>query len=264
MLARRGFSILELLVSAFVVSLLLAAALGIFLMAGGAFRHISGHEDGTLQMRKAVSALQRDLLLTQYEETAVTDVPSSLVGADGHGIAMLSSAEDGDGTFVNQPGGGPFWQRNIVYYLVIPVGDPCSGAIDSEGFESSCPHKVMIRKVIDSGSVTTPASNPATNEESLLSDMTPYLTRPNGLDISAMFGEAGIDDGDDVRIIATNLLGFKVQRQPNADHPGEIVVYVTAFNEESSSRTTAIGSVSLENHEKKMTQVLSVFPRNKQ
>ena len=63
--------------------------------------------------------------MVELEETnlpvRVVDVPSSLGGApDGKAIWFLSARDPATGKFARGPEGEPFWQRNLLYYLVVP------------------------------------------------------------------------------------------------------------------------------------------------
>lgn len=174
---------------------------------------------------------------------------------------MLSSAS-GDaatGPVCTTDGGEPFWQRNVLYYTVRPSNDTCPGGTDGYGYEDMCPHKVLIRKVIDTNPATSPTGNPNDVKEVALGSMTAYLTRPNETDVSAILGEPQVTA---VEVVAVNLLTMRVGLAPDANAPGEVLVTYKAFNEPSSRQTTQVGSVALGEHPNTLTYVLSAFPRN--
>jgi hypothetical protein len=149
--------------------------------------------------------------------------------------------------------GEPVWQRNIMYYAVVPnnhdalAGQSCTGGDGGEGYEDQCPHKVVVRKVIDG------PDDPDTGKEALLADPTPYLDRPNGLDSSAM-GGPGVEE---VRIIGTNILTF---RAVVADPEVSIILRGNSF--EQARKNIAVGSVPLSMQPTTIQRSFSVFPKN--
>lgn len=258
---RRAFTLPEVLVTMTVGTILLAGGYFMINMASDTYRHISGHEDGALQMKKASRQMQVDLLGSFSAATAVFPSPGP-AGLSGDAVVMLSSrTEDAaDGPTCGTSEGAPYWQRNIIYYPARPTGDSCAGGVNGDGYEDMCPHKVVIRKVVDSGAPTNP-NLPVTNKEELLANIAPYLTQPAGLGVTGMLSEPGVTD---VEIVATNLLTMRAEKDPDPNAPGEVKVTFQAFNEDVGSRTTAIGTTNLGNHAKTQTHVLSVFPRNTQ
>jgi hypothetical protein len=152
-----------------------------------------------------------------------------------------------------KPDGSRMWQRNILYYLVVPERDPCTGGAASNGFDDHCPHKLLIRKVIDNAPPTVPTDE--TTEEALLSDVTPYLTQPSGLDTSGMSVEPGVGE---VRIVALNLLGMELRRPQEA----ETQVDLRALSLLDAMRNLRVGSISLTESSFTQQEGFSVFPRN--
>lgn len=262
---RRGFTLPEVLITMTVGTILLAGGYFMITMASDTYRHISGHEDGALQMKKASRQMQVDLLGSFSAATGVHAAPGP-GGTNGDAVVLLSSRKEdrADGATCVTATGAPYWQRNIIYYPAIPTGDTCAGGVNGDGYEDMCPHKVVIRKVVDSGPPTRPAEDggiPAADKEELLTDVSTYLTRPSGLGTTAMLSEPGVTSAE---IVATNLLTIRAEKDPDPNAPGEVKVTFQAFNEDVGSRTTAIGTTNLGNHAKTQTHVLSVFPRNTQ
>lgn len=259
---KTGFTLPELLIAMTVAFVLIGAGYFMLHMATDVYRQISGHEDGALQMKKAARRIQVDLLASNANLTN-TSIVAGPVGNSGDAVWMLSAAsgDEASGSTNATETGSPYWQRNVIYYPARPQGDTCPGIVDGDGYEDGCPHKTILRKVVDSGASTSPlpTGNPAADKEELLPTVTPYLTRPSGLGVAGMYGEPGITD---VEIIAINVLSMRVEKDPDPNAPGEIKVTFKTFNEEVGSKKTNVGSVNLGNHAKTLTHVVSVFPRN--
>lgn len=261
---KRGFTLPELMIAMTVALVLIAAGYFMLNMATNVYRQISGHEDGALQMKKAARRIQVDLLAGN-PALASTSVSGGPLGNSGDAVWLLSSAsgDEASGSTCVTETGSPYWQRNIIYYPARPQGDTCSGTLDADGYEDGCPHKTILRKVVDSGVATQPlpTGNPAADKEGLLPGVAAFLTRPNGLGVAGMLGEPGITD---VEIVAINLLSMRVEKDPEPNSPGEFKVTFQAFNEEVGRREVNVGSTNLGNHAKTLTHVVSVFPRNNQ
>ncbi|MFN8611581.1 MAG: hypothetical protein U0931_28815 [Vulcanimicrobiota bacterium] len=255
---RRGLSVSELMIALAIFSLLGLIGLELTLMAQKTFLRVSGHEDAELQLKRASRRLETDLLASNFGNVTVKDVPASLGGGglDGSAVACLTAAVNGTGEVASTPAGSPYWQRNLLYYAAVPQGDTCAGGIGPDGHDDRCPHKVLMRKIIDVGGVTT-VSFPATPEQEL-SDFSPYLTRPLKGDVSPMLGEPGISRAD---VVALNLLSFRVEKQPGPNYPEEVRVTMRCWDFLSKQKV-ALGSVSLANHINTVVFTFSVFPRN--
>ncbi len=228
----------------------------------GLWRNISASEDASLGIKKAHRMVEHDLLQCNFNDMNTAIVPPSLAsGGDGTAVWCLSAAGPTGATLM-APDGSAFWQRNILYYLVVPAGHTsCAGGSGPGNLDDRCPHKVLIRKVIDSGTPTSPASDPIADREALLTGgaITAYLTRPNGFDVSAMMGEPGVTQ---VEIVANNLLWFETKREPDPDIPKEIQVDIRAVRNEELQTLQSIGSAPLYDSPGVTTHLFSVFPRN--
>ena len=221
----------------------------------------SGSSTAQLEMRKAHAALMVDLERTESEVTKTSPGPITLSGRDGDAIWFLSPMVAGESTPARTDDGRPFWQRNILYYLVIPnnhqalYGLTCTGGADAQGYESRCPHKVLVRKVIDAGPTTS--NVPGTPPETLLNDVSAYLTRPNGFDVSTMYSEPGAKV-EDVKIVAQGLTSFRATMGGSPQWPGEVLLEVRAARVEEARRTARIGVDPLDQWTQALT--FSVFP----
>jgi len=259
----RGLTLIELVVTVALfslVGLLLAAS---FTGATTIWRSTSASTDSQLALTKPRDDLTRDLQSTSFSTVQVTAGPSSLGYVDGDALWFLSAVDPATGRFMRKVDGTPFWQRNILYYSVVPndhtglFGYTCTGGSDGSGYDVQCPHKVLLRKVIDKGSPTDPTDE--STEEELLTpgEVTAYLTRPNRFDTSSMLGEAGLSD---VSMPTNSLLLFRCQLAPQPQWPREVRVELGAVSLATAAREVNIGSVPLSNTRFYNLQVLSLFP----
>ena len=230
----------------------------IFLTRGKSlFASVSGSTDANNRMQKALGLIVRDLQTANYKQIQIASVPPSLgAGLDGCALAFLSPRDAATGQVCEDKNGDLFWQRNIIYYLVVPNGHSgCSGGAGPGGFDDHCPHKTLIRKVVD----TPPATTPTSNLETPLASLAPYLTRPINNDASAMYAEPGVSQ---VSVVMTNLLWFVVTNRPDPNTPGEIMIDMRAVSLDSAQATIQLGQVPLATGPFTLQQLTSVFPRN--
>lgn len=217
-------------------SLMLALTAVLFEQTVRHWRAADSSDVAQREMRKAQAALQRDATLTSSSELGRARVPGSLAGDDGEALWFLSPIDPATKQAVHRADGTPFWQRNILYYLVVPVNEcNCAGLAAPDGYESGCPHKVLVRKVIDSAAPTVPTDE--STLETLLADVTPFLTRPVGND-PASISEAGVED---VRIVATHLLRFE---SATGQTPDELAVSLRAVLVDQARRDVPLGSTN--------------------
>lgn len=268
--ARRALTLVEILLSLAMLSLFLLIGYEMLHMANKTFQQVVGNEDATMQLKRAVRMLQRDIVTTNINDTpamqaTVANVPASLpAGApDGSALCMLSGATNGTGDMVLKGDGEPLWQRNILYYVVVPQGDPCGGGADAQGFDDRCPHKLLIRKIIDVPPTTTTAGPDETTVASAMG-IGVFLTRPAGrVDITNMSGEANVRQ---VELVARGLVSMQIKLPPpypgaNSSLPNEVEITLTAFNEPRTSKL-AIGTVALTGKPGFLVNKFSLFPRN--
>ena len=126
---------------------------------------------------------------------------------------------------------------NILYYLAMPSNDPCAGGIGPNGFDDRCPHKVLVRKTIDFGMASIPTDE--NSEETLMTaaQITPYLTRPNGMSVANMNSEAGVKL---VSQAARQMLWFRV-----SSNPAPLQFEFRAVNLLRGNKEVAVGTASL-------------------
>lgn len=216
---KRGFSILEMCLASALLTLFMLVGYSMLRMAEKVYYQVSGNEDATMQLKRAMRMLQKDLVSALADTDGsvfppalnVVNVPPSLPGGafDGTGVCLLSPYQNGSGALVMNTD-GPEWQRNVLYYTVVPGGDPCTGGADANGLDDRCPHKLLIRKVVNQGS---------TPQAPLAAAAIPgYLTRPNSpTDISNFAAEANLTES---QIAAHGLVSLRIQT--HATHPAQI------------------------------------------
>lgn len=256
---RRAFSLPELAVSAGLFSLFLLVGYGALTMAERTFHQISGNEDSTMQLKRACRMIQQDLAVSNVLNVTVVNVPASLPGGafDSSAICMLSCADQGTGDMVTKPTGEPFWQRNILYYCICPLGDPCQGGADAKGFDDRCPHKALIRKIIDNPPATAKTDTPQNDE--MNANPSGFLTRPAGpTNIANLLGETNVTQ---VELVGRRMISLQTQVTPNPNYPNEVTVHISTLNEKRGSKL-AIGTVALTGKPGYLVNDFSAFPRN--
>ncbi|MEW6282596.1 MAG: prepilin-type N-terminal cleavage/methylation domain-containing protein, partial [Candidatus Eremiobacterota bacterium] len=263
---RRAFSLVELVMALAIFSLVgmlayLALSNGVRLWKG-----VTDSEGASVEMRKASVRLERDLALTELSSLVVAPGPNSLGPApDGNAVCFLSPVDPATGQVARRKDGNPFWQRNILYYLVVPTnhqalfGSTCAGGVGPNGLDDRCPHKVLVRKVIDSGGATQPGA-PESTAERPLTNLTPYLTRPNGYSLTAMGGEPGLSQ---VEIVGARLLTFRVEVAPEPTRTlQEVVVTLQGVALAEARKRLRVGQDPLSTGPFTRSLTLSVIPGN--
>lgn len=224
------------------LSLLLAAALR---QSSKVWRSAAGQKDTGQKLRKVATTLEREFCMSSPTQIAIGTVPPSLGsgGYDGDAIWFLSHVNPIDGKSYIKSDGTPFWQCNVLYYLTVPqnveqlTDYPIRSGSDADNYEDRCPHKVLIRKVIDIGPDTDPTNEDTA--ETLISDPSEYLTRPVLLNTSFMSGETDLISTE---IVATDLLYF---RAALVDPPKGIQFDIRATSLEEANRASTSTSESL-------------------
>ena len=252
----RGFTVAEMLVALTMFGLLSTMSLTILTQAAQVWRRTSSRNNVARSLTKTWANLRKDLSNSKMSAStlAISQVPASLsTGFDGDAVCFLSPVDPLSGDLANNTDGTPFMMRNVLYYLVVPqnhdalFGVHCTGGADTDGYEVQCPHKLLVRRMVDQNGAANP-SNPAT-QNIMLSNWNTLLTRPTSL--------ASIDD--DNKIVASNLLTLRITPQPSN---GLLIIDVRAVSIEEATRTTAVGQVSLAAGPFTVQQVSAIVPRN--
>ena len=229
------------------------------------FLQIASGDSARLELRKAKNALERDLSVSNPTVLNRSPVPTSLGGGpDGEALWFLSPVDPATKQMMRKQDGTPFWQRNVLYYLVVPnnhdsvFGISCTGGTGAgPGYDDVCPHKVLIRKVIDGGTVTDPSDE--STEEALLPDVSTYLTRPDGFSVASM-AEPGLGE---THLVAKDLLTFSsVLAPPPSNRSTELAVDLRAVAIADARREIDLGSRPLNQSPYTRQAPLSIFLRN--
>lgn len=266
-LTERGLTLAEILVSTGVFALLLVVLTASVVQGEQAWRDTSAATRAERSLKRAVEAVREELAMTSFAQIRTRPVPGSLAGTyDGDAVWFLSAVDPASGRFQRKADGSPRWMRNILYYLVVPqnhaalYGYTCTGGPGADGYDDRCPHKALVRKVIDAGAATT--TDDSTPEEVLLTsaEVAGYLTAPSGLDVSGMIGEPGLENA---RLLAHELLGFRVFLAPEpSDFPTEVQVDVRGVAVASAEHLVGVGTRSLSEGRFTLGYGFSVFPSN--
>ncbi|MGE0492388.1 MAG: type II secretion system protein J [Vulcanimicrobiota bacterium] len=244
-LPERGVSLLEAMLALSLFTLL--GVIGAYALRGSIQVHsrVSSQQAAEQSVTRAVSRLDRELLAASAFEIGTADVPAHLGGGglDGQAVWFLSDVDPATGQSKRTVDGSPFWQKTILYYLVVPnnhdalCGYTCAGGVAPSGsYDDRCPHKVLVRKVLDVGS-DTDLSDEAT-AESLPSNVNAWLTQPDAFDVSGLAGEVDLEQ---VEVVAGDLLWFTVDLAAP-----EVTVTVKAAPWGDLEKRLAVGSTSLE------------------
>lgn len=272
---QRGFTVLEMFVALSIFSLIMIVTTFLLQQSVSVWTSGDSRENASINLQKARSALMRDLVGAAAKPSAdgkphmaQAQLPTALGGGD---ALWFLSAKGPNGEFVRDEDGFPFWQRNILYYLVIPQGhDQMYGTTLQLGSnpqgDDQCPHKLLIRMEIDRPPATAPLPAPPTpapagaQPESLLTqaEVSDYLKAPQGLDVSALLALPNVKE---VRIISTGLLWFKVNPAPGAPTEGRRID-LRAVAVKEAFQQAPVGSVPLLNSPATLWKKFVIFPNN--
>ena len=255
----RGITLIELVVGFSIFTLLLVVLAAALNRSREVWRRANASNSSQTELRKAFWTLDRDLKESTFQTVRTSTGPISLSGFDGDAVWFLSAQDPTTGEFLRTDDGHPRWQRNILYYSVVPdqhgqaFGFNCAGGADADGYEAFCPHKILVRKVINN---PPGAAGPTigSEDQELLTDVAPYLTRPQGYTISTS-GQPGLESAT---IAAKNLQSFRAALEPNPGWENEVAFTLGATRIEEASRTHRIGSEALDSFTQ--TFNFSLFP----
>ena len=263
---KRAFTILEVIVTCAVFSIAMVVLAYALTASKTLLADTSGSSAASQSMRKVYLELEEDLRSSAFAKTAVgQSMAAPGTGVSGDVLWFLSSEDPVTGAKVWGKNGEPLWQRNILYYTAVPTnhstlyGFNCTGGSNTDGYDVHCPHKVLIRKVIDSGPTTVPTDE--STQETILAagDIASYLTVPTGFKVPIT--NPGVDEA---KVIAPALLTFRAQRAPDAvNYPDELRLKLQATALEDLGKSTALGTADLEQARQTETMEFSIFPVNK-
>lgn len=257
-----GATLIEMGVSLGIFSLLSLLLAVSFAKSHQLWQRTSGGSTAQHTLRNLRNKLSRDLSKTSFASVGTSPSLSSLGPVDGSALWFLSPVNQNTGEYVRASNGTPFWQHHILYYAVVPadhnnfVGTTCTGGADADGFEIQCPHKVIVRKVIDIGDLANPADEGTLEipfaETDPPVDVSKYLTRPRGLDTSSMLLEDGVIEA---AVVSTGILSFNAEMGHNANQPREIKIETASVSIPSAQKVLRIGQAPLKDtvHESRVT-----------
>lgn len=258
-----GFTLLEVLVSVAIFSIALTV-LGLSLSSSrAALVETTGSSSAVQSLRKLYLSVQRDVQATAFgsSETAAS-LTANGGGLTGDAIWFLSAWDSARETTIKSSLGTPLWQRNILYYTAVPsnhsalYGFTCSGGTNGLGYDVHCPHKVLIRKVIDSGAVTTPTDE--ATQETLIppADIAQYLTPPTGFVVPLNPGNGELE----ARVICPKLLNFRATRVTAPVEEIRFEARSTALTD--LGKSTSVGNTNLQFAPQTESIEFSIFPQN--
>lgn len=244
-------------------------------MGVNSWKNVMGTEEASLELAKAFNDLDTDIRLTSFDELGTRRVPGAGPNRlpsntrDGGVVWFLSPIDPVTGSMVRDDEDQPYWQRNIVYYLAHPgehqatFGNVCQGGPGPfDSLDDRCPHKVLIRKVVDDRNPTS-SDLSSQIEQKMSSDRVRnrYLTRPLGYDVSAMTTEVKLEE---VKVVARNILSFHVEKAPDPNFPEEVVITIQSLALKDAGKSINVGTDPLSGSQYTSTRKFSVFPQNTQ
>jgi type II secretory pathway pseudopilin PulG len=222
----RGLSIVEMMIVMVLTGIIFGVTQLVIVRTIDTWWRVNANQESEQQLYRAQSSLERDLRAAAFELEAdratvgVRKAPNqlqTLAGADGDVLWFLSAIEPTSGRFIRNPENGtPFWQRNVVYYAVSPLGldnlNYLGAGRDVGGYEVACPYKMLVRKEIDFGPATSSSSDPETTTETLMTfdQIASHLNRPTGYSCAGMASE-----NSTVKPVSANVLTFRADLMEN-------------------------------------------------
>lgn len=225
--------------------------------AQNSFRNVSGTAESSDSLRKVSRELRLELLQTSASQIGVGNSCSSLGSPDGQALWFLSNL-DSNGQPRFDSIGAPFWTKTVLYYLAVPnshsslFGYDCAGGAGPGGYDDRCPHKVLIRKEIDSGVATNLADDTTAELPMSSAQIATYLTRPNGYTVTTV-GQPGLRSAE---IVGRNLLTFRLSSSIN----DTITIDTRAVAIARARTKVALGAVSLYDSPYTFSFSLTVIP----
>jgi type II secretory pathway pseudopilin PulG len=257
--SRAAFSLAELLMAMTVFSMLVLLSVSFLKGSQGLWRKVDSSASAGTALNKACWWLQRDL-----DNAGQTGVATAGNGAGdarlGDALWMLSAIDPATGQFVRSSGGSALWQKNVLYYLTTPLDHDSRYGVSCQQWDRVCPHKILLRKVIDTGPPTGPAS-PYEERETLLSEaeITAYLTRPPSMSLSGMQGEPGVVS---VEYVVGGLLDTRVTLDFEGAKVSRASWLVEAALTEDARSKLVVGRDPFPSNSMTLSRTVVVLPSN--
>jgi prepilin-type N-terminal cleavage/methylation domain-containing protein len=255
---KAGFTLLELLIVAVIFSLFLLVSYGLLSSGMGVWQKTASSQDVGFQLGKARFSLQRDIRDASFTNSEVSLQPGMAADlARGDVLWFLSAVDPSTGQFTRKVDGTPFWQKNILYYLTVPLRHDQLFGVSCQSAKYHCPHHFLVRRVIDSGPPTSPLG-PVDDEETLLapSQIEDWVKRPDSFSLDL---NNPLPDGD--HLVASGLLDFDVSMAPDATG-GEIEIRLMGFDLDQAGKKIALGREDLKDSPYTHHFLASYFPGN--
>lgn len=252
-----GFSLLELTIVATLFTLFLLVSYGLLRSGLAAWHKTESSQDVHFQFQKLRHALHRDLRDVSAGLCAVMGRDGSTTPPEEGEVLWFLSASTPEAGLVRKSDSTPFWQRNVLYYLTVPTDhDQQFGERCGDG-PWACPHRVLVRRLFDSGPPTAPEGAPE-SIETLMSALTieDKLLAPTGHTLPD-----SDPDLESQEIVAAGLLRFEVRLRPQG-RAGEIEIRVAGFDVEHAGKLVSSRTESLELSPYTHHFTMSVFPAN--
>lgn len=226
MRARRGFSLPELLIVSFIFSLFLVASYLILSQGLAVWAKTESSQNTSFQLQKARDTLRRDLLSASRVELETS----------GSELWFLSSIGPQQQQ-VQHDDGRPFWQRNVLYFLAKPTEHNQIFKVDCGSDPNLCPHKALLRVVVDTGPTTTPDSTAIAEEVLFGLDVAKSLALPP----TDLYPNAESRNVEQISVVATGLLSLRFEVDPKGLSPGEVEVTIKGFDLTKSGERVRLG-----------------------
>lgn len=247
---RQGLTLVETMLSLVLFGLLSVALSRAVVEASKIWRRSTGESSARLALRQTQRRLSTDLGASSFAQTATAPglVQLASAGRNGDIVWCLSALDPVSGNYIRKDNGSPFFQCNVLYYLSVPsqhnqlYGSVCNGFNGPGGYDVGCPHKMLLRKVIDFATPTLLTDE--TTEETLMTaaDLAAYLTQPATLSTASMLAEPGVRS---VNLVTPALLNLRVTRSATAGFQS-LDVDASSLSLLEAKRTIAVGSVDLD------------------
>lgn len=253
--ADRGFSLVEILIGFTLLSLLALFSVGFLSQGQRLWRRVESSSSAAQSLSKASQTLNADLI-----NIGRTGVATTSYGTMGQAVWFLSAYDPDTKTFVRNGGGRSFWQKNVLYYLTVPLDHDSRFGVHCADQDLVCPHKILLRKVIDTGAPTSPASVEA-DEETLASsaEISVYLTQPATLDLAGLAAEPGVVSVD---YVAGYLLDMAVTLSSQGLNVSEAEVVLRAGLINDAKAHLKVGTDPFNKGTFTLSREIDVVPRN--
>lgn len=260
----RGFTILEVLISMSVFVLALVLLGGTLVLSKNLLRDTTESSNASQRLRKLYLTLESDLAegsFSNMDSLQLAASPGS--GAVGDAVWFLSSYDQANDRSARSSFGQPLWLRNVLYYVAVPTdhdtlyGYSCAGGSNADGYDSFCPHKMVIRKVIDRGTPSIPTDESTAEQLLTAGEVATFLSAPTGFSV---ISEANVEEA---RVVGPGTLTFRINLGPvGGPVPGEVMISTQAVALAELGKSVNVGVQDLTTAPQTESMEYSIFPEN--